>query len=91
MALDTNANNERRNCEQRGRTNDPQITVQSTLKETREGEMLVFQFDLALFQIVCLANIPAEGETSAPVYIKFKTRWPRRREERDVREDDSDD
>lgn len=69
MALDTS---------DRRRTDDPQITVRSTVKETSKGEMLVFQFDLGLFQIVCLANIPDDGEESAPVYVKFKVGRPRK-------------
>ena len=56
------------------RSDDPQITVTGKVKPTREGEMITFQFNLAWFQIVCLANIPGEGETCAPVYIKFKLR-----------------
>lgn len=58
------------------RTDDPQITVSGQIKPTREGEMIAFQFNLALFTIVCLVNIPGEGEQRAPVYIKFKLRNP---------------
>jgi hypothetical protein len=49
-----------------------QIKTRARLKETDHGEILVFTIRLALFRLVCIVNIPPEGETEAPVYVKFR-------------------
>jgi hypothetical protein len=54
------------------KTNDPQITVMAKLKEGAQGELLCFSFRLGFFELAVIANIPADGETEAPAYIKFK-------------------
>lgn len=56
------------------KTNDPQVTVTGRLKDTANGEMIVFHLNLMFFQLVFLVNIPGEGEVEAPVYVKFKVR-----------------
>lgn len=65
----------------------PQIVVTGRIKENREGnELLCFDVRLGPLTLVCIANIPDEGEDSAPVYIKFKVHTNQRhQEERDVR------
>lgn len=55
------------------RKDDPQIRVQGTISQnSKGGELIVFSVPLGPMEIVCLANIPAEGDTKAPVYVKFK-------------------
>lgn len=47
-------------------------TVEAKVIETkRDGEALVFEIPLGLLKIVCIANIPPEGEDRAPVYLRF--------------------
>ena len=60
------------------RQQDPQIVVTARVKEGSKGELLVFSIPLGLFELVCIANIPAEGENEAPVYVKHKVRRPRK-------------
>jgi len=38
----------------------------------RGGEAIVFEIPMGFFKIVCIANIPSEGEDKAPVYVKLK-------------------
>lgn len=59
------------------KTNDPQITVTAKLKQGTQGELLCFSIFLGLFELACIVNIPADGETEAPAYIKFKCRLPK--------------
>lgn len=57
------------------RERPPQIIVTSKLKGTKSGgESLVFDIDLALFTLTCIAVIPDEDTDEAPVYVHFKTR-----------------
>jgi hypothetical protein len=57
----------------------PQLTTRAFLKPNRAGgETLNFTIHLLHFHLVCIVNIPAEGETEAPVYIKFKVEDARR-------------
>ncbi len=65
----------------RPRTNDPQVTVTGTLKEGSTCDYIVFTVQLGLFELTCIANVPLEGQTTAPVYVKHKIRQPRRDEE----------
>ena len=60
------------------RTNDPQIITTGYIKKSGQGtELITFNINLALFQLVCIVNIPGEGEEKAPVYVKFKARRPK--------------
>lgn len=54
------------------KTNDPQLTVEGQLKPGEHTDLIIFTIPLAFFEIVCIVNIPPEGETAAPVYCKFK-------------------
>jgi hypothetical protein len=36
------------------------------------GEAVVFEIPFGIFKLVAIANIPAEGEEYAPVYLKMK-------------------
>jgi len=51
---------------------DVQVVVTGVLKENERTEMIVFTIPLSLFEIVCIATIPSEGTTTAPVYCKFR-------------------
>jgi hypothetical protein len=65
---------------------DPQITTTGTLKESSAGgEIITFSIYLALFELVCIVNVPPDGTDQAPVYIKFKTRRPQPRQDRENR------
>ncbi len=51
----------------------PQITVDAVIKPAANNtEVLVFTIPLGPIDVVCIVNIPAEDEISAPVYVKFK-------------------
>jgi hypothetical protein len=57
------------------RTKDPQTIVTGRVKQGSEGELLCLSIPLGkYFEIVVVANIPADGETEAPAYIKWKVR-----------------
>lgn len=62
----------------RKKTDDPQMTVEGTFKQGEKSDIIVFSVPLALFEIVCIVNIPNEGQTKAPVYLKFKVARPHR-------------
>lgn len=38
----------------------------------RGGEAIVFEIPMGFFKLVCIANIPEEGQETAPVYLKLK-------------------
>jgi hypothetical protein len=60
---------------------DPQIVVTGRLKENKVGaEIITFSIRLGLFQLVCIVNVPSEGETEAPVYVKFTVNEPKPKE-----------
>jgi hypothetical protein len=51
----------------------PQLTLTATVKENNAGgETLSFIVPMGPLQIICIANIPGEGEREAPAYVKFK-------------------
>jgi len=51
----------------------PQITTTARIKANSSGgETLSFIVYLGPIQLVCIANIPSDGEETAPVYVKFK-------------------
>jgi len=51
----------------------PQLTLTASVKENAAGgETLSFIVPLGPLQIICIANIPGEGEREAPCYVKFK-------------------
>ena len=49
-----------------------ETTVDGRIIPVRDGEAMVFEFELGPFKVIAIANIPEEGKTSAPVYLKFK-------------------
>lgn len=59
---------------QNGFSNDMilETTVDGRIIPVRDGEAMVFEFELGPFKVIAIANIPEEGKTSAPVYLKFK-------------------
>ena len=51
----------------------PQLTLTATVKENNAGgETLSFIVPMGPLQIICIANIPGEGEKEVPAYVKFK-------------------
>jgi hypothetical protein len=61
----------------RTKTNDPQTKVKVVLKQNNVGgEYLTATIQLLFFELVCIFNIPGEGETEAVGYVKFKVRKP---------------
>lgn len=62
----------------RVKTNDPQLTVTGTIKANNVGgELITFTVPLGpFFSLACIVNVPADGDTEAPVYVKFKVRKP---------------
>lgn len=64
------------------RTNDPQLKVRGFLKVKADGgELITFKIHLALFEMVCIVNIPDTDQSEAPVYVKFKIKTPDQIEE----------
>lgn len=53
-------------------TDDPQIVVTGQVKESKRGEVIVFEVPLGFFRLICIVPIPDEGTDRAPVYVKFK-------------------
>lgn len=53
---------------------DAQITLTGTLKQNSRTEMVVFSFNILMWEITAIVVIPAEGTTQAPVYLKGKLR-----------------
>lgn len=47
-------------------------TVDGRIIPVRDGEAMVFEVELGPFKLVAISNIPEEGKTTAPVYLKFK-------------------
>lgn len=60
----------------KGSDDDPQIIVTGTIKQNRAGgEILTCKIPFGpLMDVVVIANIPCEGETTAPVYVKLKAK-----------------
>lgn len=54
-----------------------ETTVQGRIIKTRgDGEAVVFEVSLGLVKLVAIANIPDEGEDTAPVYVKIRASNP---------------
>lgn len=52
---------------------DPQIIVTGRIEPNQiGGEVIKFAVNLGLFQLKVIATVPCEGDTEAPVYIKFR-------------------
>ena len=52
-----------------------QVRAKAVLRESRNtgGELLCFTLPIfGGLELVCIVNIPAEGDTTAPVYCKIK-------------------
>jgi hypothetical protein len=56
------------------RNRDPQIIVEGEYKQLEKSDVIVFQLNLALIQLCFIVTVPPEGETRAPVYVKFRIR-----------------
>lgn len=64
------------------RINHPNPIMNNTVGETaidgrvipvgRGGEAIVFEIPMGFFKLVCIANIPEDGQETAPVYLKLK-------------------
>ena len=51
---------------------DPQIIVEGTLKEGERSDYITFRLRFLIVDLVLIVTIPEEGQTKAPVYVKFK-------------------
>lgn len=51
---------------------DPQVTLEGTLKEGPKADIIVFTFWFLLLRMSFIVTVPREGETKAPVYIRFR-------------------
>ncbi len=49
-----------------------ETTVDGRIIPVRDGEAMVSEIEIGPFKIVVIANIPEEGKTTAPCYLKFK-------------------
>ena len=49
-----------------------ETTVDGRIIPVRDGEAMVFEVELGPFKMVAISNIPEEGKSTAPVYLKFK-------------------
>src|ERR1700690_1106899 len=56
------------------RTDDPQTVVTGKLKPGAKSDLIVFTLNLGLLEIVAIANVPLEGTTEAPVFLKWKVK-----------------
>lgn len=54
------------------KTLDPQMILEGTYRQGEASDMIVFRFKLFLVEITCIVTVPPDGETHAPVYLKFK-------------------
>ena len=63
-----------------------QFRAKCTLKETgtKEGEILCFEFNIGPLKIICIANMPREGETESIAYVKLELEAARTWEVRDA-------
>lgn len=51
----------------------PQLTLVGTAKDNAAGgETISFVIPMGAISLICIANVPMEGEDQAPVYVKFK-------------------
>lgn len=57
----------------------PQLKLTGQVKPTQVGgEMITFKIPMGpLGELICIVNIPHEGEETAPVYVKIKAGPPR--------------
>ena len=51
---------------------DPQIIVEGNLRQGPQSDVIVFRLRLLIVDLTCVVTIPPDGETKAPVYVKFK-------------------
>lgn len=54
---------------------DPQCILTGHIETNRVGgEVIKFNVNLGLFQLKVIVTVPCEGETEAPVYVKWRIR-----------------
>jgi len=62
-------------------TEDPQFKVMAKLKPNKAGgECLCFTINMGILDLICIANVPGEGDSQAPVYVKFHVHGDERSE-----------
>ena len=74
--MDTNVNTVGDAPRRKFQNEDPQTTVTGRLKPGSKTEIIVFTIVMDAVEIVAIANIPLEGATEAPVYLKWKVKNP---------------
>jgi hypothetical protein len=52
----------------------PQLVLSGRIKANTagDGELIVFKLPMGMLTLLCIVNIPGEGEEEAPVYVKFR-------------------
>jgi len=68
----THPNNSRAGKPYVKKTFDPQIIVEGNLKHGPTSDIIVFKLRLLIIDLTCVVTVPPEGETKAPVYVKFR-------------------
>ena len=63
------------------RRRDPQVVVQGELRQGPVVDLIVFRLNLLLLELTFIVNVPPDGETTAPVYVKFRV-MPEHRQRR---------
>jgi hypothetical protein len=51
---------------------DPQIIVEGNLRQGPRADVIVFRLRIMIVDITCVVTVPPDGETKAPVYVKFR-------------------
>lgn len=65
---------------QQGPDTGTQLTLTGKIRDNSVGgELITFTIPLGFFELTCLVNIPEEGSSEAPVYVKFRASKPERK------------
>lgn len=55
------------------KTNDPQTVLTGKIKQGSQCELITFNFNLGLFQVAFIVNLPTDDEaTETKIYAKWK-------------------
>ena len=54
------------------KTFDPQIILEGNLRQGAKADVIVFKLRILIVDVTCVVTIPPDGETKAPVYVKFR-------------------
>jgi hypothetical protein len=51
---------------------DTQVVIRGSVKNGREGELVVFTLKLLFFSLIFLVNVPKPGQRETIIYCKFR-------------------